>query len=77
MPTVTAKIVSDKLRIYIDGIIHLSIDITELVAIQAYTFNDDRWHIDFTMKTTQVETWYTTRDLWESILKAIDGFDLV
>lgn len=77
MATVTAKVLSNKLRICIDGLLHLSIDISELVGIQAFTWSDDRWHIDFITKTNTIECWYTNKQLWEDILKSIDGIDLV
>jgi len=77
MSKINVKVLSDKLRVYIDGILHLSINITELVGIQSYTWMDDRWHIDFITKTNKVECWYTNKNLWEEILKGIDGIDLV
>lgn len=77
MVNVSVKVVSNKLRVYINELLHLSIDISELVGIHSYTYNDDRWHIDFVTKTNVIECWYTKKDLWENILKGIDGIDLV
>ena len=75
--TASVKIVSNKLRVYIKDLLHLSIDLSELVGIQSYTYNNDRWHIDFITKTAKIECWYTSKELWESILKGLDQINLV
>lgn len=77
MPIVNTKIVSDKLRIYIDDFIHISISLTDLVGIQSYSYKGNRWYIDFYTKTTKIECWYTNKQIWEDILKQIDQIDLV
>lgn len=77
MPSISAKVVSDKFRIYIDDLVHVSINIPDLVGIQAYAWSDDRWHIDFYTKTTTIECWYTNKQIWEDILRQIDQIDLV
>lgn len=77
MANVNVKIVSDKLRVYIEGIVHLSINLPDLVGMQSYTYKEDRWHIDFYTKTTKIECWYTNKQIWEDILKCIDKIDLV
>jgi len=76
MKSTSIKIVSNKLRVYIKGLLHLSIDISELVGIQSYTYNN-RWHIDFITKTNVIECWYTNKQIWETILKDLDKIDLV
>lgn len=76
-PEITVKLQSDRLRIFIGGLLHVSIDIRELVAIQSWKFGDYRFSIEYTMKTTAVETWYVSREMWESILKGLDAIHLV
>lgn len=77
MAKVAVKVFSDKLRVYINDLLHLSISIEELVGVESYSWSDDRWHIDFITKTNTIECWYTNKELWESILRGIDGIDLV
>jgi len=62
MPKTEVKIVTDKLRIYIEDILHLSLNISELIAIQSYKYNENRYCIDYYMKTTIVDTWYVNRE---------------
>lgn len=71
------KIPSDKLKIYINDTLHLSINISELVAIQAYKYDNSRFCIDYYMKSTIVDTWYSYFDDWKAILDKLDKFSLV
>lgn len=77
MPEILVKVVSDRLRIYINGLLHLSMSISDLVGIQAWKYGTYRFAIEYTFKTTAIETWYVERDVWEAILKGLEPIGLV
>ena len=71
------KIISNKFRVVINDILHLSVDLSELVGIQSYKYDDCRFCIDYYLKTTQIETWYTKEEEWKAILDGISKLSLV
>lgn len=77
MIKVEVKIKYSHLKIYIDGILHLSVKVEEIVGIQSYLTGKERYHIDITTKTSCIECMYTRKDIWTSILKQIDKFGIV
>lgn len=70
-------IVDKKLRVFFDEIMHLSIDINELVGVQSYHYGDYRFAIDYVMKTTLIETCYTDKQKWKSILDGLAKISIV
>lgn len=77
MPDISVKVVSDHLRIYINGLLHISVDISELVGIQSWKFGIYRFSIEYIFKTTSIETWYTEREIWEAILRGFEPIGLI
>ncbi len=74
---ISVNIKSNKLRIYIDDTLNLSIDISNLVGIYAYKYGDSRFNIDFITKTTSIKCWYEKHEIWKNILDGISKLDLV
>ena len=78
MPSkIEVKVVSDRLRVMINDTLHLSVNISELVGIQSYKYDNYRFAIDYNMKTTLIETWYVERDEWKAILDGLAALSLV
>lgn len=75
--SITVKVVSDRLRIFINDVLHLSLDISELVGIQSYHYGDYRFAIDYNMKTTLIETWYVNEEMWKDILAGLAKITIV
>jgi hypothetical protein len=77
MSKIDVRLIADHLRVYINDILHLSIDIRELVGIQSYKYGDYKFAIDYNMKTTLIETWYTHKEDWEKILQGLEKIELI
>ena len=65
------------LKIYLNGFLHLSLPLNEVVAIQSYKSGYTLHHIDFYMKTTKVDCEYEKEEVWKDILKELDKIVLV
>jgi len=76
MSEVTVAIISDRLRVLIGGVMHLSVHLGELVCIHAYKWGEDRYCIDYVLRTTKVETWYAEEETWTKILRGLNNLDL-
>lgn len=74
---VEVTIASDRLRVYLNDLLHLSISVADLVAIQAWKYGTYRFSIEYTLKTTSVETWYVTREIWEEVLRGLAKINLI
>lgn len=64
------------LKIYFAGILHLSILAESIVGIESYE-NGELYYINYHLRTTNIETYYTDKDIWLSILKQLDTFSEV
>jgi hypothetical protein len=69
---VKAESTCDHIRVYLDGVMHLSIKQNDLVGIKSYKIGKvDTYNIDFFMKDTTIDCNYTRKDIWENILKEL------
>ena len=75
--SVEVKIKYTHLRIYIDGLLHSSIKVDEIVGIQSYLHGKQKYYINYTTKTNTVETMYVKKCIWERILKQLDKLAIV
>jgi hypothetical protein len=75
--TISVSIKSDHLRILLDGVLHLSIDIRELVGIQSWKYGNYRFAIEYSLKTTSIETWYVAENVWKEILVGIEELRMI
>jgi hypothetical protein len=65
-----------KLKIYINGLIHLIIDETynPIRSVQSYLWPEkEHYHIEYWLKDGKlVKTWYCDKNIWGAILKELD-----
>ncbi len=68
---ITAKSVTDRLKIYMNGILHLRL---ETDGLQVESWKEAKCHfcIDFHTKTGVVHTEYNSEEKWKRILELID-----
>jgi len=79
-PTVVVRIEHGRLlRIYLGGLPHLSVQVDSIAAVHAYSWRGDRFCVDYELKCREkpVETWYASRETWESVLRGLAGLSLV
>lgn len=62
------------IKIYINGLLHLSINRNELLGIQSWLKGTKRrmYYIEFTMRTREILSNYDSRATWAEILKLLD-----
>ena len=73
-PVIKVEKSYNRLRIYIDDIIHLSLhhDWETKLSIQSYmTGKDNYYSIDYHFDGQVIETGYTRQDIWEAILSKL------
>lgn len=68
MATITATTGIYNHRIFINGILHLSIKIEELVGVQSYKNEPTKYSIDYYLRTGIIKTEYDREDTWKGIL---------
>lgn len=71
MPQITVSTGIYKHRILINGIAHLSINIDELVGIQSYHDELNKFTIEYYLKTRTIKCEYDREDTWKEILKLL------
>jgi hypothetical protein len=76
-PVVKVTVKSEFLRITINGVLHLSFHLKEYVGLQSWKYGDYRFCIEYSFKTTTIETWYVSETLWKLILKGLEAIHLV
>jgi len=64
-----------QLRIYIDDLLHLSIKLKDLLAIQSWGHRKDKYIIEYNMKQTTVKSEYQNKKDWQEILKQLSLID--
>ncbi|MBX2907695.1 MAG: hypothetical protein KF744_16740 [Taibaiella sp.] len=60
------------LRIFINGYLHLSLKVRELVGLQSWGTDDGLFKIEYITRTNRILAEYTDRNLWQRILKALE-----
>ena len=73
---VTTKKTLKNLKIYIEGLLHVSIPIKEYSGLQSWLEGDNTYtyHIEFYLNNGQtIICEYEDKKLWEEILKQIDS----
>lgn len=71
---VTTTCEQDYLRVYFDETLHLSIYIGDLAGIQAWHESSSWYCITYYCKSRAIPTQYSSRELWQEILKQIEEF---
>lgn len=67
---------TNSIKIYINDILHLAIKKEDLIGIESWVDGENerkRWHIEYTTKTTTIESEYDNIDKWIAILKLLDN----
>ena len=68
-----------QIKIYINSILHLAIKTDELIGIQSWVKGFDinkKYIIEFTTKTTTIESEYDYQEKWEAILNLLDKHNI-
>lgn len=60
------------LRIFINGYLHLSLKVRELVGLQSWVTDDGLFKIEYVTRTSRILAEYTDKKLWQRILKALE-----
>jgi len=69
-PKIKVETNYNSLRIFINGILHLSIKKNELISVQSWLI-ENLYIIEYTTKDTEILTEYVDRETWETILKGL------
>lgn len=77
MLSVRLKIEGNSLRIYLDGIMHVSLLLDKLVGIQSYRFSPNRYCIEYVMSGNKIESWYDKEEVWMEILRELSYIELI
>lgn len=70
------KIHNNFLKIYIDGILHVSIKQSDLIGIHSYKNCDSSYFIEYHTPTKMIACEYNTLEKWQSILNLVDALKL-
>ena len=65
------------LRIYINGLLHFSVILDELVGIQSWIVSQRSYRIEYYLKSRKIICEYDSRQTWESILKGLHEIDII
>lgn len=66
------KIVFNTIRIYCNDLPYVVLNRNELVGVQAWTDDNDKYSIEFYLKTTSITTQQDSKEKWNELLKLID-----
>ena len=66
------KTAHERVKIYFDGLLHLSIDITDGLSIQSWQEDWGMYYIEYYTKNVVIMTHYSRREHWEELLKQLD-----
>lgn len=70
-PTVTSQCFGF-FKVSINGTLHLSIKMDELVGVQSWKFKDSKHTIEFTTKTGSIIAEYDSENLWKEVLTHVN-----
>jgi len=70
--TVSRTILSGFVKIYIDGLLHLSFYKNRLSGVQSWYHGPDFYAIELTLSDAVITTEYDSREKWEQILRELD-----
>ena len=65
------------LRITINGLLHFSLKLDDLVAIQSWIVASGSYRIVYYTKTIEIVCEYDNRDNWQTILKGLCAIDII
>lgn len=73
---VTAKVEDNTLRIYMGELLHLSVFMGDLFAVQAWIETDSDFRIEYHLRSLRrpVVSIYTSQETWKEVIKAIAPF---
>jgi len=80
MLKIDLKLNKKQIKVFIDNILHLSIKRDELIGIQSWImgYDDNRkYHIEYTTKTSVIESEYDKLEKWQAILKLLDENEII
>ena len=60
------------IRIYFGEVLHLHLDRAKLLGVQAWTDGDHDFSIEYALSGGSIVTEYSDREVWRSILAALD-----
>jgi hypothetical protein len=65
------------LRVTINGLLHFSTKLEELVGIQSWIVAPCSYRIVYYTKTTKITCEYDKRSNWEAIIKGLETIDII
>lgn len=73
---VRAEVKFNRLRVYLNGAMHISIKFDDIVGVQSFII-DNYCHIEYYTKETVIESTYLRKDTWLRILKALEKINII
>lgn len=74
MNEIIIKVKGDNFKLYIDDLLHLYFNKSDLKGVQSWKEGRDWFKIEYTFKDTTILTAYDNQERWELILKEIDKY---
>ena len=65
------------LRVYIQGLLHLSIRLNDIEGIQSWIVSDKNYRIVYYMRGREIVSEYEKRSNWETVLSGLAAIDLI
>lgn len=73
---ISIKVIHGNLRVYMNEILHLSIQTGEFFGVQSY-IKDNIFHIEYYVSSTVIETEYVNINDWKNILKELEKLKFI
>ena len=73
---VTSAVKNNRLRIRIDGLLHLSLRADDTVAVLSYK-EGGYYHIDYYVGESCVESTYKSAEVWKDVLVELEKVDVI
>lgn len=63
----------ERLKIYINGVLHLQLKLLDMVGFQSWIHGENEFFIEYYFSTRdKITTVYGDRDLWQKVLTLLD-----
>lgn len=73
MASVTVKRSYERLKIYINGQLHIQIKLLDIVGFQSWIHGESEYFIEYYFSTRdKITTVYGQKELWSDVLKILD-----
>lgn len=65
------------LRIKINGLLHLSIKLEDLIGIQSWIVSDSKYCIEYYTRGSKILCEYDNKKIWKYILEGIENIEII